>query len=79
MISIKVRAQNNSKTVTRDVTDTPASVFEDLNIDVSTAHVNVNGTILSGRDFTKTFEELNIEDGSEANLTAIVKADGANI
>lgn len=79
MISIRVRSHNNSKVITRDITDTPASVFGELNIDVSTAHVNIDGTMLSYRDYEKTFEELSVTDGSSVNLTAIVKADGAGI
>lgn len=78
MISINVRTNTTRRTVTQDVTATPATVFAELGIDTSTSMVNLNGTILSGADFHKSFEDLGVADGTAANLNAIVKADGAN-
>lgn len=77
MISINVRTNTTRRTVTTDVTSTPKEVFAELGIDTSTSMVNLDGAILSAADFGKTFEALNIADGSTANLNAIVKADGA--
>lgn len=77
MISINVRTNTTRRTVSADVTSTPRQVFDELGIDTSSSMVNLNGTILTGRDFDDTFEALRIEDGSVANLNAIVKADGA--
>lgn len=77
MLSINVRTNTTRRTVSADVTDTPRKVFADLGVDTSTSMVNLDGAILSAADFGKTFEELNVADGSTANLNAIVKADGA--
>lgn len=77
MLSVNVRTNTIRRTVSEDVVVTPRQVFEELGIDTSTSMVNLNGTILSGADFDKSFEELGISDGSTANLNAIVKADGA--
>lgn len=79
MLSINVRTNTTRRTVSEDVTATPKQVFAELGVDTSTSMVNLNGTILSGADFNKTFEELGVEDGTTANLNAIVKADGAVI
>lgn len=79
MISINVRTNTQRRTVNEDITATPKQVFEELGVDTSTSMVNLNGTILSGADFNKSFEELGVADGATANLNAIVKADGASI
>ena len=77
MLSINVRTNTTRRTVAYDVTATPRQVFNELRIDTSTSMVNLDGTILSGADFDKTFEELRAVDGATVNLNAIVKADGA--
>lgn len=79
MISINVRTNTVRRTVSEDVTATPRQVFDDLGVDTSSSMVNLNGTMLSGADFNKTFEELGIADGATANLNSIVKADGAAV
>lgn len=79
MISVNVRTNTTRRTVNKDITDTPRQVFNELGVDTSTSMVNLNGTILSGADFDKSFESLGVADGSTASLNAIVKADGANI
>ena len=77
MISINVRTNTTRRTVSVDVTSTPREVFNELGVDTSTSMVNLDGAILSAADFGKSFEALNVADGSTANLNAIVKADGA--
>lgn len=79
MISINVRTNTTRRTVAEEITATPAQVFENLGIDTSSSMVNLNGTPLGASDFGKTFEQLRVEDGSTANLNAIVKADGARL
>ncbi len=78
MLSINVRTNTTRRTVSQDITATPKQVFDELGVDTSTSMVNLNGTILSGADFNKSFEELGVADGTSANLNAIVKADGAS-
>lgn len=79
MITINVRTATASgrNTVIKPVTTTPAEVFEELNIDISTSMVNMAGTTLRGSKLNETFEELGVDDGSTVTLSAIVKADGA--
>lgn len=79
MISVNVRTNTTRRTVNEDITATPRQVFNELGVDTSTSMVNLNGTILSGADFDKSFEALGVSDGAAANLNAIVKADGARI
>ena len=78
MLSINVRTNTTRRTVSQDITATPKQVFDELGVDTSTSMVNLNGTILSGADFNKSFEELGVADGTSANLNAIVKTDGAS-
>ncbi len=77
MLSVNVRTNTAKRTVSEDITSTPRQVFDELGVDVSTSMVNLSGTILSGSDLNKTFEELGAVDGKAVNLNAIVKADGA--
>ena len=77
MLSINLRTNTMRKTVTTDITTTPREFFEEQGVDTSTSMVNLRGVVLSAGDFDKTFEELNVEDGTTVNLNAIVKADGA--
>lgn len=79
MLSINVRTNLTRRTVSQDITATPRQVFDELGVDTSTSMVNLSGTILSGADFDKSFEELGVADGSTVHLNAIVKADGANV
>lgn len=77
MININIRTNTTRMTVATDITSTPREIFNDNDIDTSTSMVNLDGAPLTAADFGKTFEELNVEDGSTVNLNAIVKADGA--
>ena len=77
MISINVRTNTTRRTVSRDITDTPRKVFNDLGVNFSTSMVNLDGTILSGADMDVSFDKLGVADGGSVNLNAIVKADGA--
>lgn len=77
MIQIRVQTNGVRETVIKDVTATPASVFNDLGVDISRSMVNLNGATLNAASVNKTFEELGVADGSTANLNSIVKADGA--
>ena len=77
MISVNVRTNTTRRTVSEDITATPRQVFDELGVDTSTSMVNLNGAMLGAADFNKSFGDLGVEDGSTANLNAIVKMDGA--
>ena len=78
---IKVIVKSNGaapRETTAEVNSTPASVFDDLGIDTSGAHVTMAGSTL-GNKIAKSFEELGVSDGSTVTLQSIVKLDGANL
>ncbi len=77
MISINVRTNTTRRTVSEDITATPKQVFDELGIDYRTSRVNVNGRVLIDDELEYSFETLGIEDGTTADLGAVVKADGA--
>jgi len=77
MIQVNVRANTTRRTINCEVTSTPAEVFSSIGCDTSSSMVNLNGNILYAAEFQKTFQELGVADGTQANLNAIVKADGA--
>lgn len=78
MITVKFSSNFiNRKIVMKEVTDTPATVFEELGTDPVGSMVSINGNVLSNADLGKTFEENGVADGEEIYLRAVVKADGA--
>lgn len=78
MISLTVRTSVPPKrTINVDITSTPAQAFEKIGVDIPSTMVRLNGRTLSEDDIDRTFAELNVEDGTYASLSAIVKADGA--
>lgn len=77
MISISVNTSTLRKSVVEEVTTSPNNVFRELGVDVSRSMVTLNGAMLRPGDFSKTFADLGVDDGSENRLTAVVKADGA--
>lgn len=78
MIQVNVKTNTARRTVTAEVTNTPAKVFADLGFDISNSKVNLNGMQLSVGDLNSTFENLGVADGASVGLNSIVKADGAN-
>jgi sulfur carrier protein ThiS len=78
MISVQIKTNTTRKTRNVDVNSTPASVFEDLEINPAGAMVNLNGSILSTTEMKTSFANLGVEDGSIVNLNSIIKADGAS-
>ena len=60
-----------------DVDDTLADVLSNNNVDASRSALHLNGTLIPGADKELTFRDLGIEDGSEAMLISVIKADSA--
>lgn len=77
MITINVSTTTVRRTVIKEITDTPASVFEELGVDTDNSMVTLDGGIVRGGDINKTFGELGLTDGGSTYLRSIVKADGA--
>lgn len=78
MIQVMVRNSTSVRTITTEVTSTPAKAFAEAGIDTSNAKVNLDGQILTATDMNSTFAALGVNDGSSVKLNGVVKADGAN-
>jgi len=76
MIQVRVKTNTNRETYTKEITDTPSSVIQEAGLDISGAHLNIDGIILSATDLQSTFEQLGVEDGKTINLNSVVKGDG---
>lgn len=77
MIQITVGTNTRKTTVNTTIANTPANLLEENGVRVSGSTVFLNGAPLSPYDFSKTFEQLGVEDESRAMLIAAVKADSA--
>lgn len=78
MIKVIVKSNFVRKEVTAELTQTPQEIFSNLGIDPAGASQTLNGSFLSAVQLNTPFESLDIQDGSVAYLSSIVKADGAN-
>mgnify|MGYP000962083507 CR=1 FL=1 len=77
MIKLTIGTNTERKVVMVDVDDTLADVLSNNNVDASRSALHLNGTLIPGADKNLTFGELGIEDGSEAMLISVIKADSA--
>jgi sulfur carrier protein ThiS len=77
MIKLTIGTNTERKVVMVDVDDTLADVLSNNNVDASRSALHLNGTLIPGADKELTFRELGIEDGSEAMLISVIKADSA--
>ncbi len=77
MIKLTIGTNTERKVVMVDVDDTLADVLSNNNVDASRSALHLNGTLIPGADKELTFGELGIEDGSEAMLISVIKADSA--
>lgn len=75
MINIKVGTNTSRKQVVVDNSKTIREVFQEAQIDYSTAIVYCDGSPLEPGMMAKTLEEANVTDG--AMLIAVVKANNA--
>ena len=76
MIQINVKTNTARKAFTREITDTPISVLNEMGLSTTGTQINLNGTILSAADQNAPFEKLGVQDGQSYTLNVIVKADG---
>ena len=77
MIRLTLATTAKRETIIVDVNDTPENVLSEHNVSTSGATVSLNMKLLEAVDLGKSFGELGIAEGSEAMLSAVVKADAA--
>ena len=77
MISLTIGTNTERKTVIVNPTDVLGDVLEENNVSTTSAAIHLNGSLIPGADLQETFEDLGVEDESNAMLIAVVKADSA--
>jgi sulfur carrier protein ThiS len=77
MISLTIGTNTERKTVIVEPTAVLADVLAENSVDTASAALHLNGALIPGCDTECSFEELGVEDGSQAMLIAVVKADSA--
>lgn len=77
MINLTIGTNTERKTVIVEPNAVLADVLKDNNVITSSAAIHLNGSLIPGCDMQCTFEELGVEDDTEAMLIAVVKADSA--
>ena len=78
MIRLTIGTNTQRTTVMAAPTDTLSDVLNANNVNVGSAALHLNGSLIPGAAVHDTFEELGVEDDSDAMLIAVVKADSAN-
>ena len=76
MIRLTIGTNTEKTSVIVQPTDTLADVLTDNNVNTASSAIHLNGSLIPGCDL-ETFEDLGVEDDSEAMLIAVVKADSA--
>ena len=77
MINLTIGTNTERKTVLVQPTDVLANVLEENNVITTSAAIHLNGSLIPGCDLDQSFEELGVEDDTQAMLIAVVKADSA--
>lgn len=77
MIRLTIGTNTEKTSVIVQPTDTLADVLADNNVNTASSAIHLNGSLIPGCDLEETFEDLGVEDDSEAMLIAVVKADSA--
>ena len=77
MISLTIGTNTERKTVIVNPTDVLGDVLEENNVSTTSAAIHLNGSLIPGAELQETFEDLGVEDESNAMLIAVVKADSA--
>ena len=79
MIRVIFKSNTMRQEVTKEITDTPKSVFEELGVMTENIVANIDGMVLSATDLYSPFSALNIQPGDEIRLNSVVKLDGGRI
>jgi len=77
MISLTIGTNTERKTVLVSPDEVAKEVLEKNNVNTSSAAIHLNGALLAGVELNNTFAQLGLEDGKDAMLIAVVKADSA--
>ena len=77
MINLTIGTNTERKTVVVEPTDVLGEVLEQNNVSTTSAAIHLNGSLIPGCDLGETFEDLGVEDDTQAMLIAVVKADSA--
>ena len=77
MINLTIGTNTERKTVIVEPTDILSEVLEENNVITTSAAIHLNGSLIPGCDLESSFEDLGIQDNSQAMLIAVVKADSA--
>ena len=79
MISLTIGTNTERKNVIVAPDDTLQDVLSENNVNTVSAAIHLNGSLIPGCDLDQTFEDLGVEDDTQAMLIAVVKADSAAI
>lgn len=77
MINLTIGTNTERKTVVVEPTDVLGEVLAQNNVNTTSAAIHLNGSLIPGCDLGETFEDLGVEDDTQAMLIAVVKADSA--
>ena len=77
MINLTIGTNTERKNVIVEPNAVLADVLQENNVSTTSAAIHLNGSLIPGCDLDQTFEELGVEDDTQAMLIAVVKADSA--
>ena len=77
MINLTIGTNTERKNVIVAADEVLRDVLENNNVNTTSAAIHLNGSLIPGCDLDNTFEELGVEDDTQAMLIAVVKADSA--
>lgn len=77
MINLTIGTNTERKNVIVEPTEVLGEVLAANNVSTASAAIHLNGSLIPGCDLDQTFEDLGVEDDTQAMLIAVVKADSA--
>jgi len=77
MINLTIGTNTERKNVIVEPTEVLGEILAANNVNTSSAAIHLNGSLIPGCDLDQTFEDLGVEDDTQAMLIAVVKADSA--
>lgn len=78
MINLTIGTNTERKNIIVAADEVLRDVLADNNVNTGSAAIHLNGSLIPGCDLDSTFEELGVEDDTQAMLIAVVKADSAS-
>lgn len=77
MINLTIGTNTERKTVIVAPEQIVGEVLAENNVNTTSAAIHLNGSLIPGCDLDQSFEDLGVEDDTQAMLIAVVKADSA--